>query len=79
MSQILAPLRRRSAASRPFGPEREATPVYGCVAPEPRITWEAVRLAALYLGAPLIALLDALAFLIGWAVFDACWAVWCWL
>ena len=62
-----------------FGRVR-AGEVLGARLPESRITWAGMRLALLYLGAPMMAGLlafDLLVFLIGWIAFDGCWAVWC--
>ena len=72
-------MRRTDPFSPAFGPAR-AEKVMGVSLPEQRITWTGMRLALLYLGAPMMAGLlafDLIVYLIGWLGFDACWAVWC--
>ena len=76
-------MRRTKSYSPAFSPafgRVRATEVLGVRMAEPRITWAGLRLALLYLGAPMMAGLlafDLAVFLFGWIAFDACWAVWC--
>ena len=72
-------MRRKDPFSPAFGRVR-AGEVFGVRIPEPRVTWAGMRLALLYLGAPMMAGLlafDLVVYLIGALAFDACWAVWC--
>lgn len=72
-------MRRKDPFSTAFGSARPKS-VYGWKIAEPRITWTGLRLAAVWLGPPLLLAvlgLDVLVYLIGLVAFDACWAIWC--
>ena len=72
-------MRKSDPFSPAFGRARPKE-VFGARIAEPRVTWAGVRLALLYLGAPMMAgliMFDILVYLIGWLAFDGCWAIWC--
>lgn len=72
-------MRKLDPFSPAFGRARPSE-VLGVRVAEPRVTWAGLRLALLYLGAPMMAGLlafDLIVYLLGQLFFDACWAVWC--
>ena len=61
---------------------KRSEPILGVIAPAPRPTSAALRLALLYVGLPLVGTLlivDIAVWAIALAIWDTCIGVWCWL